>query len=251
MCSTAPAARCWTSAAAPGATSTRSPAGECSASASTSPRSRSLWPGEAVRPCSRRRSSIASRDGELEQRAAARRQHRHRRRRLTRSCGASPDCCARGGAVLVELDPPGVGVVCERVRLEDGDARERMVRLGAGGRRRRGWAGARGRPAREGALARRRPLVRGAPGAVKAPPGPDPRELLAQSAARAVAHDHARLAAAAARARGGGHGLLLATPPISPASDATLCSRRAACSRSASAGPRRLPGSTRSTRAST
>ena len=28
---------------------------------------------------------------------------------------------ARGGAVLVELEPPGAGVVCERVRLEDGE----------------------------------------------------------------------------------------------------------------------------------
>jgi SAM-dependent methyltransferase len=42
--------------------------------------------------------------------------------------GGSPDALlrrlagllARGGAVLVELDPPGVGVVHERVRLEDG-----------------------------------------------------------------------------------------------------------------------------------
>ena len=43
--------------------------------------------------------------------------------------GGSPDALlrrlagllARGGAVLVELDPPGVGVLCGRVRLEDGD----------------------------------------------------------------------------------------------------------------------------------
>src|SRR4051794_4430550 len=44
--------------------------------------------------------------------------------------------------------------------------------MGASGRRRRRLAGARGRPARGGPLARRRTLVRGAPGAVKPPPGP-------------------------------------------------------------------------------
>lgn len=43
--------------------------------------------------------------------------------------GGSPDALllrlagllARGGSVLVELDPPGTGVMRERVRLEDGD----------------------------------------------------------------------------------------------------------------------------------
>ena len=56
-------------------------------------------------------------------RAAARRQHRHRRRPGTRCCGARRDCSHAGGAVLVELDPPGVGLRRDRVRLEHGDAR--------------------------------------------------------------------------------------------------------------------------------
>ena len=155
--------------------------------------------------------------------------------------GGSPDALLRrlagllapGGAVLVELDPPGVGVARERVRLEDGARASEWfawARVGAdavAGPARRGGS------ARAGALARRRALLRGAAGAMRAPPGPDARR--ASGAARCAGRGSRRRSARCccrSCSSSGRPGFLSQRRLPARTSDATPCSRRAACSRS-------------------
>ena len=104
----------------------------------------------------------AARRGPVGDRAAGRRQHRHRRRPGRACCAGSPSCSRRGGRVVVDLAPPGTGLrrpatcALERRRADVGavpvvGGRRRRDRGLAAGRRASPWSHA--RPAR-------RPLVR-------------------------------------------------------------------------------------------
>ena len=217
--SIAPAGPCWTSAAAPDATSMRS------RGAGRARRRRRRLAGRRV-ALARRAGADGPRGVDL--RSPARRPGAGTARccstatsasagPLTRCCGVSPDCSRPAGRSSSSSTRRGSASWASGFGW-------RTARARASGSRGRGWAPTRwpGRRARQVCACGRAGATAGASsrscrrheGAARADAG----ELLAQPAARPVAHDDAGRAAAAARARRGGRRASSRTPPTSPAS---------------------------------
>ena len=227
--STAPAGPCSTSAAAPAATSTRSRAGACSAlGVDVSPVAVALARAARRDASSRRRSSIAVPgagswnsalllDGNIGIGGAPDALLRRARRAARAAAGPSSSSSTRRARRRARRG----------VRLEDGGARERVVRVGAGRRRR-------GRPGRRA----RRVCACGRAGATAGAGSPSCRRH--EGAARAVPREsfwrsplrgpwlttHARRAAAARSCSSWRRPASSRTPPTSPTSGATRSSRR-------------------------